>query len=315
MGKILLPPLKFILLFIISAAVFLAFTLIYNWGLWISLSQGLRNNLLLFLPSAAYGVILPSITTALLFSFFSYRSTKISPFAAAITTAAVFAIILFGFRFTASMQDNLELISYQPFNERKLQATENSIIYTDKIPDSETVTGIIVRSYDSKAPGFRFYDRGKLIKGRQPELEIGEQRSIAITPVNPVFYDVFQPDKALGKYLSDFSELNGFFRQTAYTGGLQFLLLAAVMSIFLMACMLFRGATVWPLFDFILILGFHRAVYYLFGLMSKEKAFLSETLFGGSLPENIQLLFFAAASLIIIVLGVLIRITSRGRAK
>ena len=32
MGKILIPPLKFILLFILSAAVFLAFSLIYNWG-------------------------------------------------------------------------------------------------------------------------------------------------------------------------------------------------------------------------------------------------------------------------------------------
>ena len=315
MGKILIPPLKFILLFILSAAVFLAFSLIYNWGLWVSPATETRNSLLLFIPSTAFGVILPSITASLLFSFFSYRKSRINPVAALLTAAAVFIVIFFGFKSTSALKSSISMVSYQPFNERKLQTTDSGIIYTDNINESGLVKGIITRPYGSQLPGFRFYQGGQLIKGEHPELEISEGRSIGISPLNPVFHNVFEPESALGQYINDYGALNGFFRQAANDGGTSFLILTAVMTAFLMACMLFRGASVWPLFDFILILAFHRGVFYLFSLLTEESDFISETLFGGKVPGDIHLILLSICTLVIAVLGILFRITGKNSGR
>lgn len=316
MGKIVLPPLKFILLSILSGLVFLTFSLIYHWGQWVSPSLELKNSLLIWLPSASYSVILPSVSSGLLFTFFSYRKTRINPVAAALTAAAAFFIIFSGFSYTASMTDNHEAISFQPFNERKLHSIDNGIIYSDSINENNKniVDGILIRANGSDLPGFKYYQSAELIKNAHPELEIDEGRSIDITPGNPVFHETFIPGSILGSYIADIDSLNETFRAAASEEGSQFIILAAAMTAFLLACMLFHGATVWPLLDFILILGFHRIFYYLLSLFSRESDFINETLFGGRTPGSIPLFTLTSVTLIIFLFGILIRLTGRRRS-
>ena len=96
-------------------------------------------------------------------------------------------------------------------------------------------------------------------------------------------------------------------------GGMQYFMLTAAFTAFLMACFLFRGTSVWPLFDFILILGFHRLGYFIFTLFSNEAGFISDTLFGGKQLDNVPLFTICGVSLIIFIFGLLFRLTSGRR--
>lgn len=290
------------------------FSLIYTWGQWISLSVDLKNSLLVFLPAAAAGVIFPSASAALLFTFFDYRKKKIRLFSAVLTATVIYIILFFGFRLASSMTDNQESFSFQPFNEKKIHVTNSSIIYTDEC-GKDSVEGIIMRGLDSETPGFKYYPDGKLTAGEHPALIIDSERVFNIEPSNPVFYETFKARGVFGPYLNDMGYLNNSLKTAAHTGGLDFLLLTAAITAFLMSCLLFKGATVWPLFDFIIILAFHRLFYYLFVLFSDETTFISETFFGGKQLNNVPLFIITGFTLILFLCGLLIKLTVRRKAE
>lgn len=302
-----MPLLKFILLGLLSAFIFLAFALIFSWGRWISPSIETANSLLLFLPAAAGRIILPSVTSGLLFTYFSYRNNRMNPAAVILTAGAAFAVLFFGYRFTAAMTYNQDAVAFQPFNERKLHSTDTGIIYTDRIDaeDSSAIDGIIVRKTDSDLPGFKYYEEGRLTGGAEPALNLGDGRTIDVRPSNPVFNSTFSAESLLSGFTADIELLNIVMKKSAVSDEIQYLVLTAVLTSFLMACLLFRGATVWPLLDFMIILALHRLVFYLFAFVSNETDFISETLFGGTAPGNIPMLSLAACTVLIVLFGML----------
>jgi hypothetical protein len=296
----------------VSTFIFLFFSLIYQWGQWVSPSIELQNNLLLFIPNAAFGTIFPAASAALLFAFFAYRKKAIGPVAVILTAVVIYAVLFLGFKVSSSLQKNMENYAFQPFNEKKLHVTDNDVIYIDSISeiDSDIADDIIIRSRNSENPGFRYYRSGRLTDNAQPSLNIDSGQTVRINPANPVFSDAFKPDRLLYSYLQDMGSLNKALYNSAITGGLEMALIVAVLTAFLLSCLLFRGSTVWPLFEFVLILSFHRVVYYLFGLFSREANFISEAFFGGTQLQHIPLITLSGLTLIVFLVGLLTKLTS-----
>ncbi len=309
-----MPPLKFLIFFLVSAAILVFLSMLYSWELLVSLSLEQKNNLLLFLPAAASGIVFPAASSGLLFSVFDYRKEAIKPVSAAITAAAIFLVLYFGFTFTSSMISSNDIAEFQPFNERKIHMTENSIIYTDEC-DSDIVSGIIIRNHDGSLPGFKYYDRAVFSSTPGAILQFDDARSMDIVPANPVFYDSFRRSGMIGNYIDDIRFMNESLKTAALNGGGGFILLAAVFSAFLMIGLLFRGASSWPLFDFALILFFHRLVYYLFRLFSSESTFIADTFFGGKQELNIPLFTISGLTLILFLCGVLVKTTSKRKVR
>ena len=313
MGKIIVPPLKFIMILILCTVIFLIFVLIYNWGQWISIFPDLKNSLLLFIPAAAGDIILPSVSAALLFTFFGFRRSSIHPAAAMIICAAAFAVIFFSFGFASGMEINNDEISFQPFNSRKLHTAADGIIYTDKVDGdgSGRLHGILIRHSGSEAPAFQYFPEGRAVTDGETAIEIGRAGKLKIEPGNPVFHSTFEPEPVLGLYYSDIGFLNNSLKEAARSGGSQYLIFTAVITLFLTTSMLFRGASAWPLLDIILILTFHRLIFYLFRLFTTEAGFITETLFGGNAPADIALMTMAAATALLLLSGLLLKLTGR----
>lgn len=314
MGKIILPPLKYILFFLISSVLFLFISILYNWELYISLCSEQQNGLLVFLPAAASGVVFPSASAAILFLVFSSRKKTIHPVSAVIVAAAVFVLLYFGHNFAAEMSFPEDRIIYQPLNSETLHITDNSIIYTDDC-SGETISGILVRNRKSILPGFKFYPSAKFDKSSGAGLVIDSERKISITPVNPIFSGVIRSTGLLGAYLRDISFLNANISLAAAGGGTDFIILSAIFTIFLMASLLFRKATAWPLFNIALILALHRLIFYLFRLFSEESEFISETFFSGSDYVNMPLITIAGLTAVLLLTGTLLSISSRRKAE
>ena len=309
MGKIILLPLKYILFFLISSGIFLFITTLYHWEQFISLCLGQQNSLLVFLPSAATGIIFPSASAAILFLIFNSRKKSIHPVSSVIIGAAVFAAIFFGFRLVSTMSASNDEIIYQPFNERTIHVTDSSIIYTDECSEG-SIKGIIARNRSAALPGFRFYREAEFTDTPSPGLVIDSERRIDITPINPIFNEVTMEEGFLGDYLGDMKFLSQSIRNSAAAGGKDFLLLSIAFTVFLMTSILYRRASVWPLFNFSLILFFHRLIYYLFKLFSEESTFISETFFGGKQDLNMPLIAITSLTAIFLLAGILISITA-----
>lgn len=309
MGKMILPPLKYIIFFLISFVLFIFITALYNWELFFSPGLEQQNALILFLPSAASSIIYPSASAAILFLIFNSRKRKIHLVSVIIIAAATFSLIYFGYKFSASMSFNAENAEYQPFKPETIHITENTIIYTDST-DGNTVSGIVTKNRNREIPGFRFYQSARFVNNGNPGLMIDSERKISINPDNPIFSDVLASEYLLREYLGDMGFINEHI-STSAGGGMEFLLLCGVFTVFLMASLLFRNATSWPLFNFALILFFHRFIFYLFKLFSEEAEFISSTFFGGRSDINMPLITISALTAVLLLTGAFINISAR----
>ena len=317
MRKIILLPLKYILFFVISYAVFLLFTLIFNWGRWFSPYSGVETGLFMYLGAAAGSIIVPAVSSALIFAVFDYRNVRLHFISVILLSAAVFMTLLFGFRFTGAMTVPVGGVNYQPFEAEIMHPAENYVIYTDKVGAGayNDIKGVVIRNRDSGLPGFRLYEDGRVESTPSPALILDRDRAIDIIPANPVFNSVFAPPGLLGDYFRDISFFNNAISKPAGAGGVSRLLYTAIFAAFLIVCLLFKGATVWPFFDIILILFLHRLVFYLFRVFSSESVFISETFFGGNFTESIPMFSLLALSAVILFAGILLKIMRPQRNK
>jgi len=316
MRKSFLLPLKFLLFFIISAAVFCLFTLIFNWGQNFSRAAD-GNSLLLFLSSAAGNVIFPSASAALIFSAFDYRKNSLGFLPVILLTASVLVVLFFGFRLTSNLAPPAGSASIQPFSSGKIHTVNEMLIYTEKAGEKSTaaVEGIIIRNSESSLPGFNYFDTGRVEMTPELKLVIEDHEPVEILPANPVYDHIFKPSELLGGYLADINYCNSIFISAAKDNKLSLLLLTAAVTAFLMICLLFKGITVWPLFEIILIIFFHRVVFFIIRLFTSETAFISETFFGGKPVANIPLFTILALSVVLLLCGLLLRTTNRLRTR
>jgi hypothetical protein len=271
----------------------------------------------MYIPAAAGSIIVPAVSSAMIFAVFDYRNVRLHFISMVLLAAAVFLTLLFGFKFTGAMDFSDGRINYQPFEAEIMHPAEKSIIYTDKVGEGayNDIEGIVIRNRDSELPGFRLYESGRVESTPSPALIIDRDRVIDIIPSNPVFDSVFAPPELLGDYFHDISFFNNAILDAAKNGGTDYLLYTAVFAAFLMACLLFRGATVWPFFDIIMILFLHRLVFYLFRTFSNESDFISKTFFGGNFTESIPLFTLLALSAVILFSGILLKTTKPLRNK
>jgi hypothetical protein len=317
MRKSFLLPLKFLLFFLISAVVFSLFVLIFSWGENFSRAAGSVNSLMLFFSAAAGKIMFPSVSSALLFTAFDYRKKKLGIIASLLLAVSVFVVLFFGLKFSTALEEPADSRSFQPFQSEKIHAVEGGLIYTEKTSSESSVgiEGIIIRKHGSSLPGFEYFDEGQFQQLPEPVLSAEGSTVLKINPRNPVYQQIFNPPELLGGYLSDIDFCNKMFLSAAEKGGMDFLLLTAAFTAFLVICLLFKGITVWPLFEMMLILFFHRIVFYILNLFTGEADFISETFFGGNPISSIPLYTILAMSILLLLSGLLIRTSTRLRKK
>ncbi|MBI9107255.1 MAG: hypothetical protein JEZ04_10980 [Spirochaetales bacterium] len=316
MRKSFLLPLKFLVFFIISAAVFCLFSLIFHWGQNFS-TAGESNRLLIFLAPTAGNVVLPSVSSALLFTVFDYRKKSIGLVGVLLLTVSVFAVLFFGFRLTASLEDPDNSTNYHPFENGKIHSVNGTLVYTETagMDSSGKIEGIVIREPGASLPGFRYYEAGRFLKSPEPHLTSEGMKPVSVIPQNPVYNHVFRAPDLFSGYMGDMSFSNLVFIEASRESGINFVLLTAAITAFLMVCLLFKGVTVWPLFEMILILFFHRIIFYLIRLFSSEADFISESFFGGKTVADIPFITISALAVVLLLSGLLLRTSNRLRKK
>lgn len=315
MRKTLLLPLKFLIFFIISAAVFSLFILIFSWGQNFSRITGGENSLWLFFSAAAANIIFPSVSSALLFTAFDYRGKTLGVFQVLLLAASVFAVLFFGLRLAASLEEPESHQIYQAFQPDNLHKVDDALIYTGTADIDGSIEDIIIRKDDSGNPSFEYYRSGEFKTDPAPVLNAGGSLSIEVEPRNPVYSHIFRPPGLLERYTDDIGFFNSVYLSAAVGSMEDFLLMVTALTAFLVICLIFKGVTVWPLFEMTLILFLHRIALYIINLFSREADFISETFFGGSPVQNIPLLTIAGLSLLLLLCGLLLRTSQRMRKK
>ncbi len=311
MGKLFIPPLKFIIYFIISAATFIFLNMLYNWVIFYSISLEQQNSLLLYLPEAANKIVFPAVAAGLLFTIFDSRKRGPNPFAAILTAAAVFLILFFGFKFTKTMVSAEKEPCFQPFQSRMIQITDDHLLYTNKV-EGQSIKGLITRSRKERSDSrFNYYSSAGLEEGNPLRLKTDNSISIEITPPNPIFSEDIRIKEPLYNYLCDIEYFNQSLAEASNKGGTDFIILTAVFTAFLMISLLFKGLSAWPLFDFTLIIFLHRIIFYIFRTFSKESDFISETFFGGKQGLDIPLFTIAGLTILLFLVAVLTRVSLR----
>ncbi len=313
MGKLFIPPLKFIIYFIISAAAFIFLNMLYSWIISYSISLEQQNSLLIYFPEAANKILFPAVAAGLLFTIFDSRKRGPNPFAAILTAAAVFLILFFGFKFTKTMVSAETEALFQPFQSRMIQITDDNLLYTDEV-EGQSIRGLVTRGRKALSGSdnrFNYYSSAALEEGNPLRLKTDNSISMEIIPRNPVFSESLKIKKPLYNYLSDIEYFNQSLAEASNTGGTDFIILTAVFTAFLMISLLFKGLSAWPILDFTLIIFLHRIIFYLFRTFSKESDFISETFFGGKQGLDIPLFTIAGLTILLFLAAVLARVTLR----
>jgi len=236
---------------------------------------------------------------------------------AVLLTASVFVVLFFGFRLTSKLAPPADGPGMQPFLSGKIHTVDEMLIYTEKTGGESTadIEGIIIRTSESALPGFSYFKTGRVEAAPEPKLLIKGLPPVSIIPPNPVYDHIFRPPGLFGDYLRDIGYCNSVFIRASNNSKLSLLLLTAAVTAFLMICLLYKGTTVWPLFEIILIIFFHRIVFFIIRLFDTEADFISETFFGGTPVQNIPLFTILALSVVLLLSGLLLRTTTRLRTR